>query len=149
MKTAVKNILKTVANISGKPLGAYNIRVNGARVDFRSTKNIEIRSKADGTGIEIHVKPGTKNEYVHIPVVVDASGFEDMVYNDFFIGADCDIQIVAGCGIHNDGTHLSQHDGIHTFYVGENAKVKYVEKHYGEGDGSGERVLNPVTVVLL
>lgn len=149
MKTAVKNILKTVADLTAMPTGAYNIRVNGEGIERRSTKNIEIKSKENGKGIEIYVKAGTKNELVHIPVVVDASGFQDLVYNDFFIGADCDIQIIAGCGIHNDGIHLSQHDGIHTFYVGKNARVKYVEKHYGEGDGTGERVLNPVTVVHL
>ena len=95
------------------------------------------------------MKPGTKGEFVHIPVVVDESGFADVVYNDFFIGDDADVDIVAGCGIHNDGIHLSQHDGVHTFHVGKNAKVRYVEKHYGEGSGSGKRVLNPVTVVHL
>lgn len=105
--------------------------------------------KPEGKGIEIYVKPGTKGEFVHIPVVVDESGFQDLVYNDFYIGNDADVDIIAGCGIHNDGEHLSQHDGIHTFHVGKNAKVRYVEKHYGEGNGSGERVLNPVTVVHL
>ena len=147
--TAVKNILKTVADIDGMPKGAYNIRVNGKSEGRASTKNIEIRSKENGEGIEIHVKPGTKGEFVHIPVVVESSGFADMVYNDFFIGENADVQIVAGCGIHNDGVHLSQHDGIHTFYLGKGAKVKYTEKHYGEGNGTGERVLNPVTILHL
>ena len=145
----VKRILKTVADLDETPKGAYNIRVNGESAGRASTPNIEITSKENGMGIEIHVKPGTKGEFVHIPVVVDGSGFADKVYNDFFIGENCDIQIIAGCGIHNDGQHLSQHDGIHTFYVGKNARVKYVEKHYGEGNGSGERVLNPVTVLNL
>ncbi len=145
----VKKILHTIADISDTPKGAYNIRVDGKSVGRQSSRNIEIRPKEKGMGIEIYVKPGTKGEFVHIPVVVDESGFADIVYNDFFIGEDADVDIVAGCGIHNDGTHLSQHDGIHTFYVGKGAKVRYVEKHYGEGNGSGERVLNPVTVVHL
>ena len=147
--SSIKKILKTVANLDETPKGAYNIRVNGKSAGRASTSNIEILSKENGMGIEVHVKPGTRGEFVHIPVVVDGSGFADMVYNDFLIGEDCDIQIIAGCGIHNDGQHLSQHDGIHTFYVGKNARVKYVEKHYGEGNGSGERVLNPVTVLNL
>lgn len=145
----VKKILKTVADIDGTPQGAYNIRVNGQSAGRVSTQNVEIRPKEKGMGLEVYVKPGTKKEYVHIPVVVDGSGFADLVYNDFYIGAGSDVQIIAGCGIHNDGVHLSKHDGIHTFYVGEGARVKYVEKHYGEGNGSGERVLNPVTVVHL
>lgn len=142
-------LLKTIAGIADTPKGAYNIRVDGKGIGRQSTKNIEIVPKPEGKGIEIYVKPGTKGEYVHIPVVVDQSGFQDLVYNDFYIGDDSDVDIIAGCGIHNDGEHLSQHDGIHTFHVGKNAKVRYVEKHYGEGNGSGERVLNPVTVVHL
>lgn len=142
-------LLKTIAGIADTPKGAYNIRVDGQGIDRRSTENIEIVPKPEGKGIEIYVKPGTKGEFVHIPVVVDESGFQDLVYNDFYIGDDADVDIIAGCGIHNDGEHLSQHDGIHTFHVGKNAKVRYVEKHYGEGNGSGERVLNPVTVVHL
>ena len=142
-------LLKTIAGIADTPKGAYNIRVDGKGIGRQSTTNIEIVPKPEGKGIEIYVKPGTKGEYVHIPVVVDQSGFQDLVYNDFYIGDDSDVDIIAGCGIHNDGEHLSQHDGIHTFHVGKNAKVRYVEKHYGEGNGSGERVLNPVTVVHL
>ena len=72
-----------------------------------------------------------------------------MVYNDFFIGEDCDVDIVAGCGIHNTGCETSQHDGVHTFYVGKNSKVRYVERHYGEGPGTGKRIMNPQTVVYL
>lgn len=135
--------------MDGTPEGAYNIRVNGESIGRSNSENVEIRSKEDKPGIDIIVKPGTKGEMVHIPVVVDASGLEDMVYNDFYIGEDADVNIVAGCGIHNDGTHLSQHDGIHTFHVGENARVTYVEKHYGEGEGTGKKVLNPETVVNL
>ena len=149
MNSTVKDILKTVADLSDTPVGAYNIRVNGETESRKSTSNIEIKSREDGNGINIYVKPGTKGEFVHIPVVVDSSGHSELVYNDFYIGKDSDVQIVAGCGIHNDGLHLSQHDGIHTFYLEENAKVKYSEKHYGEGQGTGERVLNPVTVIHL
>lgn len=140
-------ILKTIAGIADTPKGAYNIRVDGQGIGRQSTQNIEIVPKPEGKGIEIYVKPGTKGEFVHIPVVVDKSGFQDLVYNDFYIGDHSDVDIIAGCGIHNDGEHLSRHDGIHTFHVGKNAKVRYVEKHYGEGNGSGERVLNPITVV--
>lgn len=149
MDKNVENILKTIADMSGTPEGAYNIRVNGESIGRSSSDNIEIKSKEDKPGIDIIVKPGTKDELVHIPVVVDASGLEDKVYNDFYIGEGCDVRIVAGCGIHNDGNHLSQHDGIHTFHVGKNARVVYVEKHYGEGEGTGKKVLNPETIVNL
>ncbi len=149
MNKTIQNILETVADLKSTPKGAFNIRVNGKSEGRQSTANIEILSKEDGKGIDIHIKPGTKGEFVHIPVVVDGSGYQELVYNDFYVGEDSDVQIIAGCGIHNDGLHLSQHDGIHTFHVGKNAKVKYAEKHYGEGDGTGERVLNPVTVVHL
>lgn len=145
----VENILKTIADMAGVPDGAYNIRVNGESIGRSSSENIEIKPKTDNPGIDIIVKPGTKGEMAHIPVVVDDSGLTDMVYNDFYIGEGADIEIVAGCGIHNDGTHLSQHDGIHTFHVGEKARVKYVEKHYGEGEGTGKKVLNPETIVNL
>ena len=147
--SVLQKLLKVVSGITGTPKGAYNIRQDGKSIGRQSTDNIEIRSKENGQGIEIYVKPGTKGEFVHIPVVVDESGFADVVYNDFFIGDDADVDIVAGCGIHNDGIHLSQHDGVHTCHVGKNAKVRYVEKHYGEGSGSGKRVLNPITVVHL
>lgn len=149
MEKNVEKILNTIADMSGTPEGAYNIRVNGASIGRASSENIEIKSKEDKPGIDIIVKPGTKHEMVHIPVVVDASGLEDKVYNDFYIGEDCDVRIVAGCGIHNDGNHISQHDGIHTFHVGKNARVVYVEKHYGEGEGTGKKVLNPETIVEL
>ena len=145
--SVLQKLLKVVSGITGTPKGAYNIRQDGKSIGRQSTDNIEIRSKENGQGIEIYVKPGTKGEFVHIPVVVDESGFADVVYNDFFIGDDADVDIVAGCGIHNDGIHLSQHDGVHTFHVGKNAKVRYVEKHYGEGDGEGKRILNPTTII--
>ncbi len=145
----VQNLLQVVADVTGTPQGAYNIRVNGESIGRQSSETTEILPKADGKGIEVRVKPNAKGEYVHIPVVVEQSGMTDLVYNDFYIGENADVIIVAGCGIHNDGTHLSQHDGIHTFYLGKGAKVRYVEKHYGEGNGSGEKVLNPVTVMHL
>lgn len=140
-------LLESIADFHEIPAGAYNIRKNGEGLSRNSTANIEIVTKTDKPGIDIIVKPGTKNESVHIPVIITEAGVNDLVYNDFFIGDDADILIVAGCGIHNSGDEKTQHDGIHTFHIGKNAKVKYVEKHYGEGDGKGERVLNPVTVV--
>lgn len=142
-------LLQEIADLHTVPEGAYNIRSNSALAGRNSTANIDITSKDDGTGIDIHIKPGTKNESVHIPVVLSESGLKETVYNDFYIGEDSDVVIVAGCGIHNCGVQDSQHDGIHRFFVGKNAKVKYVEKHYGEGDGSGKRILNPVTEVTM
>ena len=144
-----KRILEEVADLHTVPEGAYNIRSNGESTGRRSTANIEITSKTEGSGIDIHIKPGTKRESVHIPVVLSQSGLKELVYNDFYIGADCDVVIVAGCGIHNSGALDSEHDGIHRFYVGENAKVRYVEKHYGEGEGTGKRILNPGTEVYM
>ena len=143
-------LLRAIADIEKVPQGAYNIRKNGALEGRNNTANIEIVTKTDGkSGIDIHIKPGTKNESVHIPVLVTQTGMKDMVYNDFFIGEDCDVTIVAGCGIHNSGCETSQHDGIHTFYLGKNARVRYVEKHYGEGPGTGARILNPQTIVYM
>jgi Fe-S cluster assembly scaffold protein SufB len=142
-----KNILHEVADLDSIPQGAYNIRANGTSAGRNTTANIDIVTKEDKPGIDIIVKPGTKGESVHIPVVLSESGLKDMVYNDFYIGDNADVTIVAGCGIHNCGDQDSQHDGIHTFHVGKNARIKYVEKHYGEGDGKGARILNPVTNV--
>ena len=129
------------------PEGAYNIRANSQKDSRNTTENIDIVTKDDKDGIDIYVKPGTKNESVHIPVVISKTGLEECVYNDFHIGEGADVLIVAGCGIHNSGDKLSRHDGIHTFYIGKNAKVKYVENHYGKGDGNGENVMNPTTIV--
>lgn len=144
-----KRILEEVADLHTVPEGAYNIRANGASAGRNTTANIDIVSKTDVSGIDIRIKPGTKHESVHIPVVLSESGIKETVYNDFYIGEDSDIVIVAGCGIHNCGNQDSEHDGIHRFYVGKNAKVKYVEKHYGEGDGNGKRILNPGTEVYM
>lgn len=142
-----KRLLEEVADLHEVPEGAYNIRANGKSAARNTTANIDIESKEDGSGIIIRIKEGTKNESVHIPVVLSQSGLKEVVYNDFYIGEDCDVTIVAGCGIDNCGVQDSEHDGIHRFYVGKNAKVKYVEKHYGSGEGSGKRILNPGTEV--
>ena len=144
-----KNLLEQIAGLHEMPAGAYNIRANGASVSRNTTSHIDIVTKEDKQGIDIIIKPGTKKESVHIPVVLSQSGLTEMVYNDFYVGDDCDVTIVAGCGIHNSGDNDSRHDGIHTFYIGQNAHVKYVEKHYGSGDGKGERIMNPETVVEL
>ena len=144
-----KRLLREVADLHEVPEGAFNIRSNSESVGRVSTANIEIVSKEDVAGIDIRIKPGTKNESVHIPVVMTKSGLTEVVYNDFFIGEDCDVTIVAGCGIDNCGPKDSEHDGIHRFYVGKNARVRYVEKHYGSGDGSGKRILNPGTEVYM
>ena len=140
-------LLREIADLEGTPKGAYNIRKNGQLESRSNTANIEIISKTDKSGIDIHIKAGTKNQSVHIPVIITETGLDELVYNDFYIGPDCDVVIVAGCGIHNAGDKTSQHDGVHTFYVGENSKVQYVEKHYGEGEGRGKRLMNPTTVV--
>ena len=142
-----KRILREVADLHQVPEGAFNIRSDGRSVGRQSTANIEIVSKTDVSGLEIHIKPNTRNESVHIPVVMTKSGLKEVVYNDFFIGEGADVVIVAGCGIDNCGNADSEHDGIHRFYVGRGAKVKYVEKHYGSGDGKGKRILNPGTEV--
>ena len=144
-----QRILEEVAGLHQVPEGAYNIRTNGQMARRNTTANIDITSKTDVSGIDIWIKPGTVHESIHIPVVLSQSGMHDLAYNDFFVGEGSDVVIVAGCGIHNCGSQDSQHDGIHRFHVGKNAKVKYVEKHYGEGDGGGKRILNPVTEVYM
>ena len=142
-----KSMLEKIADLHSVPEGAYNIRYNGKTESRNTTANIDIVTKSDVQGIDIIIKPGTKNESMHIPVILSQSGLQDMVYNDFFIGEDSDVTIVAGCGIHNCGVDTSKHEGIHTFHIGKNAKVKYIEKHYGEGDGEGKNVLNPTTII--
>ena len=147
MDAIQKSLLAQVAGLHEVPEGAYNIRANGQKAGRNTTANIDIVTKTDKDGIDIIIKPGTKNESVHIPVVLSMSGLKDMVYNDFFIGEDSDVTIIAGCGIHNCGVQNSEHSGIHTFHVGKNARVRYVERHYAEGDGTGENIMNPTTVV--
>ncbi len=142
-------LLQEVAGLHEIPEGAYNIRANSQAVGRQSTANIEITPKENGSGIDIRIREGTTHESVHIPVVLSESGLKETVYNDFYVGDDADVLIVAGCGIDNCGTQDSEHDGIHRFFIGKNARVKYVEKHYGSGNGDGKRILNPVTEVHL
>ena len=142
-----KNLLLQVADLHEIPEGAYNIRSDGESAGRRTTENIDIVTKTDKPGIDIFIKAGTKKESLHIPVILSKAGLKEMVYNDFHVGEDCDVTIIAGCGIHNCGDQDSEHDGIHSFYIGKNSKVRYVEKHYGEGDGRGQRILNPQTII--
>lgn len=148
-KSVIEKMLSTIAGITGKVEGAFNLRQNGQGVERYSTENVKITAKADRPGIDILVRPGTKGESVHIPVILTESGINDLVYNDFIIGEGADVTIIAGCGIHNDGHAKSEHDGIHSFKIGKNAHIRYVEKHYGEGEGTGERILNPTTLITM
>ena len=143
------DLLNEISNVDDLKKGAYNIRKNGKGIERQETENIKIKTKEDKPGIDIYVKDNTKFEFVHIPVILTESGLNDLVYNDFYIGKNANVIIVAGCGIHNDHHKDSQHDGIHRFFLEEGAKVKYIEKHYGEGKGDGKRILNPVTEVFL
>ena len=149
MEQIKKHLLEQVADLHEVPAGAYNIRENGKSVHRKSSANIEIVTKEDGSGIDIIIKPNTKKESVHIPVILSQSGLKEVVYNDFHVGENCDVVIVAGCGIHNGGEEDAEHSGIHRFFVGKNAKVKYVEKHYGQGDGNGQRIMNPTTEIFM
>ena len=142
-----KNLLMQVADLHTVPEGAYNIRENGSAAGRKTTANIDIVSKTDKPGIDIIIKAGTKNESVHIPIIISESGLKDMVYNDFYIGEGADVTIIAGCGIHNCGDQDSAHDGIHSFHVGKDARVRYVERHYGEEEGTGENIMNPTTII--
>lgn len=148
MDELLSGLLKSIADMDDIPtVGAYNIRRDGEGMVRRSTETVEITPKTDKPGIDIRVSPYAKADKVHIPVVITKPGVNDLVYNDFFIGEGAEVEIVAGCGIHNSGCETSEHDGIHRFFIGKNAKLRYVEKHYGEGDGTGGRILNPTTVV--
>lgn len=149
MDSIQRTLLEQVAGLHEVPEGAYNLRINGQAGGRGTTANIDIVTKEDKPGIDIIIKPGTVKESVHIPVLLSQTGLKELVYNDFIIGENCDVTIIAGCGIHNAGDQASEHSGIHTFHVGKNSKVRYVEKHYGQGDGSGERIMNPSTVVDL
>ena len=149
MDSIQKKLLEEVAGLHEVPQGAYSLRINGSLQGKNSSENIEIVQKTDKPGIDIYIKPGTKNESLHIPVILSQSGLRELVYNDFHVGEDCDVTIVAGCGIHNGGSEASEHSGVHSFFGGKNAKIKYVEKHYGQGDGNGENIMNPTTYVEL
>ncbi|MBE6962282.1 MAG: SufD family Fe-S cluster assembly protein [Ruminococcaceae bacterium] len=144
-----RELLEKIADLTGKPAGAFNLRKDSGCEARQSTEHIEISNKEDKPGIDIRIKDGTVGEKCFIPVIITKSGLQEMVYNDFFIGENCDVEIVAGCGIHNSGCDESRHDGIHTFYVGKNSRVHYAEKHYGDGDGTGGRIMNPQTIVYL
>ncbi len=144
-----KSLLEKIADIHGVPEGAYNIRANGEKAGRNTTEHIDIVTKTDNPGIDIIIKPGTKNESVHIPVIISKTGLDDLVYNDFYVGEGADVVIVAGCGIHNTGDARSSHDGVHTFHIEKGAHVVYIEKHYGEGEGTGERIMNPKTIVYM
>ena len=147
MDNVQKELLKQIAGLHEIPVGAYNIRTNGKTEARNSTEHIEIVPKEGSDGIVIKIKAGTKNESIHIPVVLSEAALKETVYNDFYIGDDCDVTIIAGCGIHCGTDDSSEHDGIHSFFIGKNSKVKYVEKHYGSGDGKGQRIMNPETIV--
>ena len=142
----VKNLLQEVSGMVNIPAtSAFNIRNNGQSEGRKSTENIDIVPKPNGAGLDIYVKPFTKNEDVHIPALITADGVHDVAYNDFHIGEGAEIKIIAGCGIHNCGCDDSIHEGIHRFFVGKNAKIIYEEKHIGDGDGNGKRIINPQT----
>ena len=149
MDAIQKNLLEQVADLHEIPTGAYNIRANGGLAGRNITANIDIITKEDKPGIDIIIKDGTKKESLHIPVLLTQTGLKESVYNDFIIGEDCDVTIIAGCGIHNGGKEGTEHSVIHSFIVGKNSRVKYVEKHYGSGEGTGERIMNPTTIIEL
>lgn len=145
MNNIEKKLLEKIADLHSIPSGAFNLRKNGQAVERQSTKDIDIVPKKNKSGIDIIVHPNVKNKSIHIPVIITVGGLNDLVYNDFYIGENCDVVIVAGCGIHNKTCNTSSHNGIHSFHIGKNSKVKYIERHIGEGEGSGGKILNPVT----
>lgn len=149
MERLDEELLETIADLHGVPEGSFNIRKNGKLLARNTNTDIEIVSKTDKDGIDIIVKPGVKGKSVHIPVLLTVGDFHDLVYNDFYIGDNADVTIIAGCGIHNDTCGDSVHDGIHTFYLGKNAKVRYIEKHYANGTGEGKKQFMPVTKIYL
>lgn len=143
------HIINVVSDVDELPSGAVNVRENGKSVYHSDSENIKIVKKTDVPGIDIHVASGAQNEMLHIPVVVSKPGMEDKVYNDFYVEDGASVNVIAGCGLHNDSCQVTRHDGIHTLYIGKNATVRYVEKHYGEGEGTGEKILNPVTKIYM
>ena len=149
MDAIQRDLLKQVAELDALPVGAYNIRANGETSARSTTADIDIVTKTDKPGIDIFIRPGTKKQSLHIPVIISESGLKEVVYNDFHVGEDCDVVIIAGCGIHNCGGQDSEHSGVHRFFIGKNAKVKYIEKHYGEGDGRAKQIMNPTAEVYM
>ena len=148
MNKITERLLKAVSDWTGVPQNAaYNIREDGLCAGRQSTKNIQITSKTDKPGIDVTILPDTKGETVYIPACVTHSAINDLVYNDFYIGENADVTIVAGCGVHSDGEEEARHNGIHRFVLGKNAHVLYLEKHLGTGTGAGARKIDPVTEV--
>lgn len=149
MNDTDKNLLKEISDSDIEQADAYNIRKNGKGVSRKTNPYINIVPKEDNQGIDVYVKENTLLSIIHVPVLLTESGLKDVVYNDFHIGKNSNVIILAGCGVHNDKHKDTEHDGIHRFFLEENAKVKYMEKHYGEGDGSGKNILNPVTEIFM
>jgi len=149
MKNVDEELLAKIADLHGVPQGAYNIRKNGQLIGRKCEEGIEITSKTDKPGINIKIDDNVQNKSVHIPVIVTEDELNDLVYNDFYIGKNANVLIVAGCGLHNDGNIGNSHDGIHEFFLEENSVVRYVEKHYAEGKDGTDKVLNPSTIIHL
>lgn len=149
LDNVTEEVLNIINNHNFSMKGAFNLRENGTSICHGDSEHVKIKKKTDNPGIDIYIDGNTKGEAVYIPVVVSVSGMKDLVYNDFYIEDGADVKIIAGCGIHNSGCNESRHDGVHTFHVGKNANVCYEEKHYGEGEGTGGRVLNPVTNIFV
>ncbi|MGN1095717.1 MAG: SufD family Fe-S cluster assembly protein, partial [Eubacteriales bacterium] len=149
MNKTTEELLKVVSDFDGKFKGAYNIRENGMCAGRQSTENIKIEAKEDAPGLVVRVAPGTRGETAYIPACVTEGGIDDLVYNDFYIGENADVIIVAGCGVHSDGEGEAKHNGIHRFFIGKGAKVLYKEKHIGTGGGKGAKRINPVTDAYL
>ena len=149
MNNTDKELLKEISESFNEQAEVYNIRKNGKSIERKVNSYINIVTKEDKSGIDIYVKENTLFGIVHIPVIITESGLTDVVYNDFHIGKNASVIIFAGCGIHNDLHKTSEHDGIHRFYLEEGSKVKYVEKHYGEGKGTGKKILNPTTEIYM
>ncbi len=150
MNSITEELLRVVADWKGIPdNAAYNIREDTGCAGRHSTEHVKIESKTDKPGIDIRVLPGTRGEMVYIPACVTHSGVDDLVYNDFYIGEGADVTIVAGCGVHSEGEEEARHNGIHRFFLEKGARVLYLEKHIGTGNGAGGRVINPVTDATL
>ena len=145
MNETTKKLLRLITGGKADFGGAYSIRENGKCADMRSSENIRIEKKTDKPGLDIRIRPNTKGETLAIPACVTHGGVDDLVYNDFYIGEDADVVIVAGCGVHTEHGEPARHNGIHRFFLARGAHVKYVEKHIGTGGGAGARVINPVT----
>ena len=90
------DLLEKIADLTGKPVGAFNIRKDSGCEARQSTEHIAIDARADGKpGIDIRIKAGTKGEKCYIPVIISKTGLSEMVYNDFYVADDCDVDIIA------------------------------------------------------